>query len=35
MKKLNTLLQNDSVQAGIVITTIFLVIALVTFFAIY
>ena len=35
MKKINTLLKNDSVQAAIVITTVFLVIALVTFFALY
>jgi hypothetical protein len=34
MKKFNTLLSNDNVQAGLVIGSVFLIIALVTFFAI-
>jgi hypothetical protein len=33
MKKFNTLLKNDNVQAAIVIFSVFLVIAVLTFFA--
>jgi hypothetical protein len=35
MKKFNTLLKNDNVQAAIVIISVFLVVALVTLFALY
>ncbi len=35
MKKINTLLKNENVQATIVIGTVFLITGLITLFAIY